>query len=411
MKKLRQNKGITLIALIITIIVMLILVGVTINVALNGNLFGKAETATKETNKAVEKEQLMAVVISAYDAKTGAISKQTLESELGTGWQVTGEEGGPYVVTSPKENVYKVTKTGEIAEVWVDNGDGTFTKGDTTVEIGKTTYDYKEVQEKLGATGGTYTGTWTVIGAEGDKLKLVSTTNVSSVSLGYTDQNVYKKDAEGNITTELKDEIVDLDGDGYLTVEKAVWSYAHAVNTLNEEAKKATGITSAESITIEDIYDIIGEENVDKGSSYGTVYNYYFDTSKSKVCSKKKTGTDENGEEQWELATNISIYATQIFVDSEGRTVIIDANNPKASAKLPPYDSFKYALTDAQKSAIGGLATGYYWLASPCVDCGPYGATFCVRYMSDGLCSDNSLFESTVGAIHWSSGVRAVVLI
>ena len=267
-----------MIALIITIIVMLILAGVTINVALNGNLFGKAETATKETNKAVEKEQLMAAVISAYDAKTGAISKQTLESELGTGWQVTGEEGGPYGVTSPKANEYIVTKTGE---------------------IGKTTYTNAEVQEKLGATGGTYTGTWTVIGVEGDKLKLVSTTNVSSsVILGKADKNVYKTDEAGNSILDgegnkiLKDEIVDLNGDEDLEFEKAVWSYAHAVNTLNEEAKKATGIISAESITIEDIYDIIGEENVDKGSLYGTVYNYYFDTSKSKVCSKKKTGTD-----------------------------------------------------------------------------------------------------------------------
>ena len=43
---LKREKGITLIALIITIIVMLILVGVTINVALNGGLFSKAEDAT-----------------------------------------------------------------------------------------------------------------------------------------------------------------------------------------------------------------------------------------------------------------------------------------------------------------------------------------------------------------------------
>lgn len=389
---------------------MLILVGVTINVALNGNLFGKAETATKETNKAVEKEQLMAAVISAYDAKTGAISKQTLESELGTGWQVTGEEGGPYGVTSPKENVYTVTKTGEIAEGWVDNGDGTFTKGDTTVEIGKTTYTNAEVQEKLGATGGTYKETWTVIGVEGDKLKLVSTANVSnSVKLGKTDQNVYKKDAEGNITTELKDEIVDLNGDEDLEFEKAVWSYAHAINTLNEEAKKATGITSAESITIEDIYDIIGEENVDKGSSYGTVYNYYFDTDKSKVCSKKKTGTDENGEEQWSSASTTS-YATQTFVDSEGRTVTIDANNPDASVRLS-YDWFSYTLTDAQKSAIGSLATGYYWLASPCVNCSSNAAYFEVRCMLSGDIRDGILFDSRGNALDSSRGVRAVVSI
>ena len=57
MKKQNQ-KGITLIALIITIIVMLILVGVTINVALNGGLFQKAETAKYQTGASLVKEQL-----------------------------------------------------------------------------------------------------------------------------------------------------------------------------------------------------------------------------------------------------------------------------------------------------------------------------------------------------------------
>ena len=54
-----SQKGITLIALIITIIVMLILVGVTINVAINGGLFQKAETATVETEKQAIYEQIV----------------------------------------------------------------------------------------------------------------------------------------------------------------------------------------------------------------------------------------------------------------------------------------------------------------------------------------------------------------
>ena len=54
-----NQKGITLIALIITIIVMLILVAVTINVALNGGLFTKAKTATLATEISQIKEQLV----------------------------------------------------------------------------------------------------------------------------------------------------------------------------------------------------------------------------------------------------------------------------------------------------------------------------------------------------------------
>ena len=67
MQKLKNNKGITLIALIITIIVMLILVAVTINVALNGGLFGKAKDAKVKTQKEVEREQLLEAVLGAYN--------------------------------------------------------------------------------------------------------------------------------------------------------------------------------------------------------------------------------------------------------------------------------------------------------------------------------------------------------
>ena len=53
---MKNNKGITLIALIITIIVMIILVAVTINMAVNGGLFGYAGNAARETEEAKQKE-------------------------------------------------------------------------------------------------------------------------------------------------------------------------------------------------------------------------------------------------------------------------------------------------------------------------------------------------------------------
>ena len=64
-KKLKEQKGITLIALIITIVVMLILVGVTINVALNGGLFPKAEYASEQMQIEAEKEELLSAVLGA----------------------------------------------------------------------------------------------------------------------------------------------------------------------------------------------------------------------------------------------------------------------------------------------------------------------------------------------------------
>ena len=53
---MKSQKGITLIALVITIIVMLILVAVTVTMAIQGGLFEKAGEATQKTNEAIEAE-------------------------------------------------------------------------------------------------------------------------------------------------------------------------------------------------------------------------------------------------------------------------------------------------------------------------------------------------------------------
>jgi len=59
-KELKNSKGITLIALVITIIVMLILVGVSVTVALNGGLFSTAKQASAQTQEERDKEQNLA---------------------------------------------------------------------------------------------------------------------------------------------------------------------------------------------------------------------------------------------------------------------------------------------------------------------------------------------------------------
>ena len=56
-EKTQNNKGITLIALIVTIIVMLILVGVTVNVAINGGLFDTSKEAATKTEMETIRER------------------------------------------------------------------------------------------------------------------------------------------------------------------------------------------------------------------------------------------------------------------------------------------------------------------------------------------------------------------
>ena len=72
---MRKNKGITLIALIITIIILLILVGVSVNLLIKGDLFGSAQKAVSGTNAKVEEQQ------TAVDELVGELDEVEKEIE------------------------------------------------------------------------------------------------------------------------------------------------------------------------------------------------------------------------------------------------------------------------------------------------------------------------------------------
>lgn len=112
---MKKQKGITLIALIITIIVMLILVGVTVTTAINGGLFEKARIAAKGTQKEVDKEKLSMALALAYTETAGKIDTDKLKNELGDEWTVIGT--GPYLYENTKTgSKFTVKADGEITD-------------------------------------------------------------------------------------------------------------------------------------------------------------------------------------------------------------------------------------------------------------------------------------------------------
>lgn len=71
----KENKGITLVALIITIIVLLILAGVSITFALQGNLINNAQTAVNEyDNAATNEAELLNFINQTIDNKINEIN-------------------------------------------------------------------------------------------------------------------------------------------------------------------------------------------------------------------------------------------------------------------------------------------------------------------------------------------------
>ena len=121
---MKQQKGITLVALIITIIVMLILVGVSVTVALDGGLFRTTQSAVDQTQIELEKEQLLSAIIDAMD-RYGDIDYAKLRDNLPEEFTESngiyiGQSRTKYVVDSNGDIAYYKTIRDIIAEINAD---------------------------------------------------------------------------------------------------------------------------------------------------------------------------------------------------------------------------------------------------------------------------------------------------
>ena len=125
MFKRKTNKGITLIALVITIIVLLILAGVAIATLTGDNgILTKAAQAKKNTEKASAKERIQIEVMGSYD-QSGKLDASTLISNLNKNIPkatITGEDF-PIIVTLDG-NVYKVDNEGVVKETIIADRTG-----------------------------------------------------------------------------------------------------------------------------------------------------------------------------------------------------------------------------------------------------------------------------------------------
>ncbi len=118
-EKKKENRGITLIALVITIIVMLILVAVTIQVTISGGIFKKAREAIIETEIAREKEILNIASMTAKINNNWILSQEELQNELdsmtgNTDTKVEDMNDGSFLVVFPSKRAYEVKDDGSI---------------------------------------------------------------------------------------------------------------------------------------------------------------------------------------------------------------------------------------------------------------------------------------------------------
>ena len=104
MKKIKfnSNKGITLIALIITVIILLILAGTAISISINGgDLFGRSQNTVAQYNNRVAEEEDALYNVLEY---MGITRPDTVVPTAPTGITVTNVTGTKATVQASRRN-------------------------------------------------------------------------------------------------------------------------------------------------------------------------------------------------------------------------------------------------------------------------------------------------------------------
>ena len=144
MKKFKDKKGITLIALVVTIIVLLILAGISIMMLTGQNgILNRAGEAKEKTGVAQIDENVKLAVADALTKGTGSITRDNLEEALnkyvGEGNYNLEDDSDGWIISAGGKK-YHVSSTGGITE---DNngGNGEISISDIYSELGITEDD------------------------------------------------------------------------------------------------------------------------------------------------------------------------------------------------------------------------------------------------------------------------------
>ena len=427
-EKLKSRNGITLIALIITIIILLILAMVTINILINQGIIGHANNAVRGYEITEEKE-LISLAYKNYKMDKLHNADAQLMVDGANGGNPIPKENGVWNIKFDKTgHTYELKENGAYVEPCVDNGDGTYTLGDTTVKVGDyigydakvdadgnsvattsyTSYSYRNEDKNEGRTNGcdsdqtfdvnSYEGGWRVLGVQDGKLKLISSSSVGKLQFQGASAYVYGRD--------------ELD----------------AISAIYGQGKGASG---ARSINVDDVNSITGynPEKPGDGKAYGdgTLYQYGNDVTYYWQGSSQPFYSGTNGI----TGTLSGSHYGFVWCDENGEHYSPQSKTAKASAKekittltSTYYQYYPNTLTSSSSGDVKGIEISSneykvlfgqtYWLASRATQCYTRYTWFGVRFVSGETKYSNgqvtfSQFSSNEGAKSYSRGVRPVV--
>lgn len=401
MKKIekQKNRGITLIALVITIIVLLILAGVTIATLTGDNgILTRASEASKETKQANAGEQVQ-LEVTASIGTDGNINIEDLNDNLGHIEGLTHE--GESITDNPIETLP--------ATVVVDGYNVMIRKNGSVVVSEWTQIGYEITNGKITVKVGDYVLNYN----EG-----IESTQIETTESGHTEQQNFTTENLGwRILGIGENGELELISDNPTTTTITLTGetgYLNAENVLNRTCDELYGrgeyAESARSLNVEDINKLA---NYDPKTydEYGDLYKYRFSTEEGYMQYSKSIDNGKN----WSDWTNITSSSCQTF-RMPGGIETISVNNPIESEKIEN-TYYRYTIsskiTDTSIANMITKGTGEsnitQWLASHTVKCESNNANFDMRILFFGEVNGYFLYgtNNNTGNLNWN--VRPVV--
>ena len=396
-----KEKGITLIALIITIIVLLILAGVAIATLTGDNgILIKATEASKKTGQAKAEEQVK-LAVAASIGIDGNINMSDLNDNLGNIEGLTHE--GESIAENPIKSLAAtvvvdgnnviIRKDGSVVITeWTQTG-YEITNGKITVKVGDYVLNYDEL------SNGTQNST-----IEATESGHTDPQNLTTENLGWRILGIGENGGLELISDNPTTATVGLSGEtGYLNAEEVLNT------TCNELYGKGEYAENARSLNVEDI-NKLANYDPKTYSGYGDLYKYRFSTEEGHLQYTKST---DNGQ-TWNNWESITMDMYRIF-KLPGSEEKISVNNPKESKEIK--NSYYYYTISSkidnniEDMIVKGTTENFVtqWLASSVNSCYNYSTIFGIRNIKDGCIDNFPLYSSSLYILDGNGTIRPVV--
>ena len=391
---LRNKKGITLIALVVTIVVLLILAGVTISLLLDENgIIAKSKDARNANRAGAIKEEITLWKADKFAADNGAGSHESMDdflARLKTRGLISDEDIATIKDTRKlqvgKETIVFPSDAKTLVQAFKDNeikvGDYLNYNDyvDETKTCTTTTNENGWADQTYTATKNTY---WQVLGLDetGEKLMLIS-------------QSPIKKGIKTDTTAK------DWEKSPYLVL-KGAYSYVNCKTILNNIGGiYSTSLGTAQSLTAEEINRLIGV-TVD------------YTNQKVYANTDSNTNIDKMGVLGNQYTYKSSDYTPESYINNKTNATEGTKTDPATAyvyqwGNLTIDDALKTILFSGTTSDVNFAKT--YWLASPAVIAKSYNADFGPGGVANGtVVAGGELFGSNGAWVAGGFGVRPIV--